>query len=104
VIGVTATVVPDGRPRVLRDLVDVAEELVDGQLLERRIQLLHDGVQPVNVALVDPAVVELQCSSVDVGLERVVGIRQIGERVPGHQPLLFSKEYDNTAVSYCMFS
>ncbi len=81
----------------------MAEELVDGQLLERRVQLPQDGVEPVDVALVDPAVVELQRSSIHVGLKRVVGVRKVGERVPAHQPLLLSKECDNSVVFYCMF-
>ena len=59
--------------------------------------------EPVDVALVDPAVVELQRSSIHVGLERVVGVRKVGERVPAHQPLLLSKECDNSVVFYCMF-
>ena len=102
VIGVAPAVVADGGPGVFRDVLDVAEQLVDGQLLERRIQLGQGGVEPLDVTLVDATVVDLEGSTVDVGLECVVGEREVGERVPGHQPLLFLWNIDNNAITYCI--
>ena len=53
------------------------------------------------MGLVDPAVVQLESPSVDVGLERFVGVREVGKHVPGHQALLCLGEFDNGAISYC---
>jgi hypothetical protein len=77
-------VIADGGTVVFRNVIDVAEQLVDGQLPERRIQLRQDRVEPIDVALVDAAVVDLQGRGIHVRLEGVVGVREVSQNVLGH--------------------
>jgi hypothetical protein len=58
--------------------------------------LAEDDVEPVDVTLMNPAVVEFQRPGVEVWLERVVGEGQVRKYVVAHSPLLSSK---NSTIS-----
>jgi hypothetical protein len=83
VVGVTATVVSDGRSDVIRHLIDAAEELFHGQVLKILVTL-QSGVQVAYVRRVMLSVVDLHRPRVDGRLERVKRVRQIGECVLAH--------------------
>ena len=73
VVDVTAAVVAHGRANVLRDLVQVAHELFDGEFLERGVAF-DRGVELVDVGLVVLGVMDLHGARVDERLQRVVCI------------------------------
>jgi hypothetical protein len=72
-------VVADGGALALRDLREVRDDLLDG--LVGPLGALEGAVHLVDVGLVVLVVMELHRGLVDGGLQRVVGVRKIGDGV-----------------------
>jgi hypothetical protein len=86
VVGVPSAVVPHGHPDVLGNAGEAPDELLHAFLLEVGLPL--DGpVDVIDVSLVMFRVMDLHGARVDVGLERIIGIRQLRQFV-GHWILL----------------
>src|SRR5690606_25690595 len=79
-VGVTATVIAHCRPDVVRDAVDAAQQILY-RLAPQLGVLLQGGVQLVDIRLVVLLMMDLHRPRIDVRLERVVWIWQIGEAV-----------------------
>ena len=74
-----AGVVAYRRPLVLRELLEVREHLLDGRV--GRVGALERLVRVVDVGLVVLVVVDLHRLRVDVRLERVERVREVGNAV-----------------------
>ena len=77
VVGVAAGVVADRGLLVLGERVEVREHLLDGGV--RELRSLERGVRVRHVGAVVEVVVDAHRLGVDVRLERVVGVRQVGQ-------------------------
>ena len=82
VVEVAAAVVAHGALLVLGQRVQVGEDVLDGAVAHAGA--LQGGVELVGVALVVLGVVDLHRARVDVRLERVVGVGEVG-KVEGHE-------------------
>src|SRR5438094_476360 len=81
VVGMAAGVVADGRPLVLRDRIEAREHGLDGCV--GPLGPFERGVRVRNVRAVVKVVVDAHRLGVDMRLERVVGVRQVGQ-LKGH--------------------
>ena len=75
----SAAIVLHGGADFRGDLVQVAQQVGECQAMQAGM-LCHGLVELLHVGRVMAAMMDLQCLLVDVRLERVVRIRQIGER------------------------
>src|SRR5690606_37143094 len=91
VVGEAAPVVLHGGADVLQDAVDAAQQLLDALRCQLGV-LLDGGVEVVGVPTVVLAVVDLHCARIDVRLEGVLGVGQIGQR-ESHAVVLLSLRF-----------
>ena len=78
-----AAVVADGVADVVRERLEVGDELVDRLLVEGRV-LVERNNEVVHVGGVMLAVVNAHGAGVNEGLEGIEGIGELGERGLGH--------------------
>nr|POE56200.1 hypothetical protein CFP56_69153 [Quercus suber] len=80
VVGVAASVVTDEGALVSGDLIELGDQIIDGEGAEIGV-VLDGAVEVVDVGLVMLGVMDLHGLFVEVGLEGIVGVGELGEGV-----------------------